>query len=239
MCMVYRSFLQIPNAEHLSKNTSFNASKTRTKEAWKLKSLSRSLQKFFKPCQRELVAGGDIKWKPIDKPAAMLLARSPEINKPPQINMPIVQTRVEEYGKITKKQEAELESGTNAALLRTMSKKADEMPGNVEAYAKAMASAKASLDMGVDLFREGMMEFALELPKHVEKLRNWRMTMERERDTSLKALRELRQFFPEDAHEKEMTRLNEFVRMCERLKALSEDGTLEKVADVMLKLSNT
>jgi hypothetical protein len=33
--------------------------------------------------KRELVAGGDIKWKPVDKQAAMLLAKSPWYNHPP------------------------------------------------------------------------------------------------------------------------------------------------------------
>ena len=63
------------------------------------------------------------------------------------------------------------------------------------------------------------------------------MMVEREKDMSLKALRELRQFFLESEHEREMMRLNEFVSMAERLAKLAKDGTLEKVADVMLKLA--
>jgi hypothetical protein len=63
------------------------------------------------------------------------------------------------------------------------------------------------------------------------------MTVEREVNMSVRALEDLRKFFLGEQHEKEMARLNEFVRTCERLQALSDNGTLNAVADVMLKLA--
>jgi len=230
--LVYRSFQAIPRLVEYPNLPPSQPGKV------SIKGLDKEMSKLFpRRSKREIVAGGVVKWKPVDKQAALLLSRSSEINKPPNNNMPLENTRVEEYGKVSKKQQAELEVRTNARLDKLITSKANAMPEEIEAYAKAMAAAKAALEIGTDLFRNDMIQFSEELPKHIEKLRTWRMTMERERDTSLKALRELRQFFLEDAHEKEMMRLNEFVRMAERLKALAEDGTLEKVADVMLKLS--
>lgn len=120
---------------------------------------------------------------------------------------------------------------------RKLIRRSEDIPTNLQERVEVMKSIRASLDLATDLFRRDMIDFSDELPKHMEKLRLWRMSMERERDASLKALRELRQFFLEDSHEKEMQRLNEFVRTCERLRDLAADGTLEKVADVMLKLA--
>jgi hypothetical protein len=197
--------------------------------------LADGLKTLFEKRRRELVAGGDVKWKPINKQAALLLAKSPDICKP-ATTMPHVTDNIHSMSPKDPGHRQAAEE-TDGRLLSKLTHLAEKMPGQLQDYATLLASAKASLDMGTDLFRQSMVDFSEELPKHMEKLRGWRMAMERERDASLKAMRELRQFFLEDAHEKEMMRLNEFVRMCERLGALAKDGTLEAVADVMLKLS--
>ena len=53
------------------------------------KRLSDAFRRLFSPeskppREREIIAGGDIKWKPVDLTAAKMLMRSPEINKPMQ-----------------------------------------------------------------------------------------------------------------------------------------------------------
>jgi hypothetical protein len=52
------------------------------------------------------------------------------------------------------------------------------------------------------------------------------------------SLKEVRQFFLEGDYEKEIERLHEFVDLCERLKALTQDGFLDAVADTLLKLAD-
>jgi hypothetical protein len=51
------------------------------------------------------------------------------------------------------------------------------------------------------------------------------------------ALGDVRQFFLEDDYKKEIARLHEFIDLCERLKALKEEGLLDAVSDIILKLS--
>lgn len=192
-------------------------------------------QLFPRKNKREIVAGGDVKWKPADRVAAKMLFKSPEINKPPL--QTIMAKGINNTG--GPMQQHSLESGPKdpGAIQRTLVKRDAEMTPMLEEKVDILKQVRASLDLATDLFRQDMVAFTKEMPAHIEKLRLWRMTMEREKDATTKSLRELRQFFLEDAHEKEMQRLNEFVRTCERLRDLAADGTLEKVADVMLKLA--
>lgn len=184
----------------------------------------------FRP-ERELIAGGDIKWKPVNREAAMLLAKAPEINKPRTMTQ---EKQLDRVNGMTAKVNNPC---AETAMGRKLISEANKLPEKLEQHVDHIKMARASLDMATDLFRRDMIEFCEELPKHTEKIRQWRMMVEREKDMSLSALRELRKFFLEKDHEVEMQRLSEFVRMAERLAALSKDGTLDAVASIMLKLA--
>lgn len=207
-----------------------------TGRAW-LKGIAAGI-KALRP-GRELVAGGDVLWKPINKQAAMLLAKSPEIFKPQ--NTMSQTTTFEKFNngevdKVIVKNATEAEQ--IAGIGRKFIKSAKETPRSAIEFAEEVARAREILYQATDAFRADVGEFTLnDMPKSLEKVRAWRMTIEREVSMSLRALEDLRKFFLGDAHEKEMLRLNDFVRTCERLSALAKDGTLDKVADVMLKLA--
>jgi hypothetical protein len=49
-------------------------------------------------------------------------------------------------------------------------------------------------------------------------------------------LADLRKFFLTSDHEEEMRRLKDFVSVAERLEKMAQSGTLDKIAEVMLKL---
>jgi len=180
--------------------------------------------------RRELVAGGDIKWKPVDKAAAMLLSKASHIAQPmSSLNAGgdslVVQSRVH----------SEAERDVN--LAKIFIKASNDLPKQMSDIAQQTKEARELLASVLETTRGDMIAFMEEIPKTLQQVRAWRQTLEREKDMGLRALRELRQFFLEDAHEKEVVRLSEFVRLCERLRAVVDDGTMEKVTDVMLKLS--
>lgn len=189
-----------------------------------LKKLQKGIRQLFGA--REIVAGGEILWKPVNKPAAMLLAKSPDINKPIMQQEPT-----------TKKTIQQQESAIVCAVSSKLIKESEQTKKNVVKFSDEVVQARRYLDEATDQFRGEMIRFIEECPKNVEKIRQWRMAMEREKEMSLKALQDLRKFFLDSDHDKEMTRLIDFVRVCERLAALAKDGTLDKVADVMLKLA--
>ena len=190
-----------------------------------------SLLSHFRP-KRELIAGGDIRWKPVNKEAAMLLARSPEINKPKT-----TMTKEKQLDRVNGFTATVHNPCADTALGRKMIDEANKLPERFEQHVEYIRMARASLDIATDMFRRDMIEFCDELPKNTEKIRQWRMMVEREKDLSLKALKDLRQFFLDKDYETEMQRLSEFVRMAERLAALAKDGTLDAVSSVMLKMA--
>ena len=68
-------------------------------------------------------------------------------------------------------------------------------------------------------------------------LRASRMSAVSEVQATLSAMKDIRKFFLESDYEKEIKRLGEFVALCKELKALKEDGTLDALCDVTLKLA--
>lgn len=71
----------------------------------------------------------------------------------------------------------------------------------------------------------------------LEELRSLRMTATHEIAQAIKPLEDVRQFFIGKSHEAEVSRLREFVELCERLERLKKDGFLDAVADTIIKLA--
>ncbi len=192
------------------------------------------LNQFRKPNKRELIAGGDVLWKPIDKQAAMMLSKSNN-----QINteniMSSLNANLSEVTITMPKKESEHTVAVRVG--RVMKEKSAQTMDSGMQFAEEVAKAREILYQATDNFRGDVLNFTEEMPKALERVRAWRMTVEREVNMSVRALEDLRKFFLGEQHEKEMARLNEFVRTCERLQALSDNGTLNAVADVMLKLA--
>lgn len=186
---------------------------------------------------KEIVAGGEILWKPVNREAAKLLWKSSEIYHPPP-NM----GRGDEIHHFSEKVDKNLDKASDwemsCSIADSILKRSSKMMNkDIVEYSDEVRQARKVLEDATDNFRATVLEFTDELPGTVKKLRSWRMTMEAERTLSIKALTELREFFLGHDYDKEMVRLSEFVRLCEKLKTLAEDGTLDKVADTMLKLA--
>lgn len=173
---------------------------------------------------REIIAGGDIKWKPVDAVAARLLCKSPEINHPPKHTKMIVDRD---------KTDSELDTEIAGKIINYSANGEKKL---VE-FANNAASARLLLDELASSLRHEVCDFRDEMPKAIKALRDWRMSIKSERDMAIEALQDIRKFFLGNDHEKEMARLESFIRTCERLRSLAQDGTLSKVADVMLKLA--
>ena len=75
------------------------------------------------------------------------------------------------------------------------------------------------------------------LIEHIRKIRDSRMAVVSEVQTSLTQLRDLRKFFLESDYGQEMDRLERFVRICQQLKDLKESGVLDAVADISIRLA--
>jgi hypothetical protein len=108
-----------------------------------------------------------------------------------------------------------------------------EMNPSVEA-ARACRATMDELMHGIG----GEMETFKKDAKHwLEEIRSTRMATVAECSQMTKSLRDVRQFFLGSDHKEEITRLREFVDLCERLVALKESGTLDAITDTMLRLA--
>ena len=71
----------------------------------------------------------------------------------------------------------------------------------------------------------------------VDITRSMRMTVKGETSETLKRLEEVRAFFLGSEYDEQKKRLNEFCDLCERLRALKEDGFIDAISDTILKLA--
>jgi hypothetical protein len=77
---------------------------------------------------------------------------------------------------------------------------------------------------------------APKLIDQVKRMREHRMAVVREVQESLSALRDIRKFFLDADYEREMERLERFIRACREIEALKASGTLDAVCDTLIKL---
>lgn len=75
------------------------------------------------------------------------------------------------------------------------------------------------------------------LKQQIMDMRSARMTVEREAQTMLTMMRDIRKFFLESDHKEEIQRLYEFVELCKGLQQLKQDGVLDAISDTILNLS--
>jgi len=215
--------------------------------------------------QDQSVVGGVYRPDPIDRAAAMLLARAPWWAFAPSVRQEQNQegrqmSRINEachygQGKLGEERREMLGNVdcTDAIIKRgqeegyDMDKVAacflrhieEKYPSNVSALARAMVEARGVLDDQMKTIGAAMDEFERVTKAAVQTVRSQRMTTVSECSSVVNALKDVRQFFLGPDYEREQKRLVEFVDLCERLKRLKDSGFLDTVADTMIRLASS
>lgn len=73
--------------------------------------------------------------------------------------------------------------------------------------------------------------------EQIKELRSNRMATVREIQDTISAMKEIRTFFIEEGHEKEMARLREFVALCREIAELKNSGVLDCILDSIIRLA--
>jgi hypothetical protein len=219
---------------------------------------SPQLPASFKPTWRPPVVNSlHIKWKPVDKVAALVVAPAKWYEEPP-----VPPPKFEPIKSMPEKTDS---IGPPAGgRMKTKTVLTDE--GHRETLidinsitAAAVDAHDASVKRGLKI-TEDLTEKARELTAVISYLatesrgpwaeyqsfikeaiatvREERIALGSETRLLMGALKEVRTFFLEETYEAEIRRLHEFIDLCERLKALKEDGFLDMVADTILKLNS-
>lgn len=125
----------------------------------------------------------------------------------------------------------------DAALSIEFARRADRLKNNEIDLAIRTQEARELLQLHCDHIRESWLDWLEKSTKIMEAIRQARVTTGTEAKALLNECADVRKFFLSDQHEIEITRLREFIELAERLRSLKQDGTLDKLADTILKLS--
>jgi hypothetical protein len=96
----------------------------------------------------------------------------------------------------------------------------------------------AAIDLLSSEIRGPWAEYQEFVKRAIAETREQRIALGSESRLLMTALRDVRQFFMDENYEKEIGRLHEFIDLCERMKALKQDGFIDAIADTILKLSS-
>jgi hypothetical protein len=113
----------------------------------------------------------------------------------------------------------------------------EEMAALLRESNEDVSAALRQMELATNKIRSLYQVVSPELQKHIREIRESRMTIDREMKQTLESLQAVRDFFLERSYEKEMERLKEFISVCKQIKTLKDDGTLDAVSDLALKLA--
>lgn len=125
----------------------------------------------------------------------------------------------------------------NAELGAEIVKRAERLKDQNIDLAVRVGEALLFLEWSCTHIRKSWTEWQLESLTALNEVRMTRMALDTETKQTLAACADVRKFFLSADHEKEIARLKEFIELCERLKKLKADGTLDALADTILKLA--
>jgi hypothetical protein len=189
----------------------------------------------------------EIEWKPIDKVAARVVAQSPWWGHPPPPEPKFMNkeefsadpTRVRTKQMVT--EEGHVEEMLNVkdvavVALDTHAHTVKKGLNTNEELVERSRDVVAAIDYLASEMRGPWAEHQEFIKKALSEVREQRIALGSETRLLLAALRDVRTFFLEADYAKQIDRLREFIDLCERLKALKDAGTLDAIADTILKL---
>ena len=217
----------------------------------------------------EKVVGGQIRWKPVDKQAAMLLAKAPWWAQPPAATTQPPQTKTKRKKKERKHMKDGIALGKhekegigyipNQSFVSTKGltvtmingvehfqveqvqqliiQECEKMAAETRPIVRSAQDARRIVDELVRGLSGDFERFKLTSKQYLEDIRQTRYAVVTETSQMTKPLSEVRQFFLGSDYKEQITRLREFVELCERLQQLKASGFLDSVADTMLRLA--
>lgn len=131
------------------------------------------------------------------------------------------------------KSESEMDSEISKGLIKTV----DRLQDSNIALAVRSKEAREFLDWHVGHVRKAWLDWHDESSKVLESIRQTRAAIGIESRQLLSECGDVRKFFLSEDHDKEIVKLREFIELAERLRSLKNDGTLDRLADTILKLA--
>jgi len=214
--------------------------------------------------QDQAVVNGVYRPDPVDRAAAMLLAKAPWWAFAPNVRH---EQKKQEDGNMSRINEScnyghgilgqgrrEMLGGVDCteAIVKSgkeemfdMDKVAEcfmrhieeKYPPKVSELARSVVDSRTVINETIKGIGGNMEEFDRVMKDATQSIRTSRMTVVSECASVVHALKDVRQFFLGPDYDREQKRLGEFVDLCERLKNLKDCGFLDTVADTMIRLA--
>jgi hypothetical protein len=193
-----------------------------------------------------VVNSEDIKWKPVDIVTRRVVAAAKWYEEPPRPDPKFVKQEFPEPPRVKSKRtltedgyvkdQVELQSLAPAALEHHE----QHVKEGLKASETLLERSHDIID-GIDYLAKEIRgpwdEYEAFVKQALAQVREQRIALGSETRLLLSALRDVRAFFLDKDYEQEISRLRDFVDICERLQALKKSGTLDAVADTILKLN--
>jgi hypothetical protein len=123
------------------------------------------------------------------------------------------------------------------SVAQKLNTSADRLSDNTISLAIRAQEARKFLDWHTDHVRAAWLDWLDESNKTLESIRQTRVAIGFESKQLLSECSDVRKFFLSEDHDQEIKKLREFIELAERLRSLKNDGTLDRLADTILKLA--
>jgi len=211
-----------------------------------------------------LIAGGKMKWKPVDRQAAMLLAKAPDICKwhgTPNHERNDKMTNSERAASIGATKDLDdpthktayskiagdvFNHGATHDLVRkdvVAEGMAVGLAAEAETKLEKLKKLRSETNEAVQLLFESatgmggvIQKFTDDSKQWVQDIRQTRFFICGEIQQTKRDAEDLRRFFGSSEHDKQIEKMKEFVEVCERLKQLKDSGFLDAIVETMIKL---
>lgn len=120
-------------------------------------------------------------------------------------------------------------------LFRKLQQMSIETKSQIEQAAQEWQSMQQVYDFAVNHLKESWMQAQEDAPKWLAELRGIRMSLNAELKQIRQAIDDINEVTGGDAAVKRKESLRELVELCERLKTVQADGTLDKILVALLK----
>lgn len=120
---------------------------------------------------------------------------------------------------------------------RVVEKINDQVPSGLTKLARAAIDGRKALDEAMQSIGKVQDDLDAKVKMFLNDLRSTRFAAVSEVSQMTQGLKDIRQFFLGQDYEAQIKRLKEFVELCERLEALKQHGTLDAIADTIIKLA--
>ena len=125
----------------------------------------------------------------------------------------------------------------SANLAKEINKRVARLQDQSIDLAVRSKEAREFLEWHTDHTKKSWFDWMDQATKIMENIRQTRVAIGFESKQLLAECGDVRKFFLSDDHAREIAKLREFIELAERLRALKNDGTLDRLADTILKLA--